>query len=76
MNALRRVITGDHGLPIPRAGAVSVRSIPGKGRGVCAEYALSPGDVVEVAPTVELNGTEAVQMDETALGPYYLEHLT
>lgn len=74
MNALRRVITGDPGLLNPRAGAASVRSIPGKGRGVCAEYPLFPGDIVEVAPTVEMNGAEAVQMDETALGPYYLEH--
>lgn len=74
MNALRRVITSDPGLPMPLAGAISVCAVAGKGRGVRAEYALSPGDVVEVAPTVALNGAEAVQMDETALGPYYLEH--
>jgi hypothetical protein len=74
MNAPRRVMAGETGLPTPLPGAASVCAVAGKGRGVRAAYALSPGDVVEVASTIELTGAEALQMDETPLGPYYLEH--
>jgi len=74
MSAPRRIADTAAELPQPIADALDVCAIPGKGRGVRARRALLPGDVLEVAPTIELSVAEALQMEQTPVGPYYFEH--
>jgi hypothetical protein len=76
MNAPRHIAAGHdiNELPRPRAGAAIVCPVAGKGRGVRALRKLMPGDIVEVAPTIELSLAEAAEIEDTPVGPYYFEH--
>lgn len=47
---------------------------PGKGRGLAAAVALRPGEVIDAAPVVELNGRDCEVLEGTALGDYYFLH--
>jgi hypothetical protein len=70
----RRIVTAGHAAMPVRGDAITVCVVPGKGRGVRALQPLAPGDVVEVAPTIELDPAEAARMEDTPVGPYYFEH--
>lgn len=55
-------------------GGTRLDLIPGKGRGVLAQRAFMPGDLIETAPTVELSVPDCQTLETTPLGDYYFAH--
>ena len=58
---------------MPSSGA-SVRTIPGKGRGVVAERALAEGEVIDRAWTIELTHTDCEAIARSVIDHYYFAH--
>jgi len=50
---------------------LTVRSVPGKGRGVFAARDLAEGEVLEAAHVLHLSAEEAERLEETPLGQHY-----
>jgi hypothetical protein len=58
---------------MPSSGA-SVRTIPGKGRGVVAERAIAAGEIIDRAFTIELNPADCEAIARSVLDHYYFAH--
>ena len=56
------------------AARIAVRAIPGKGRGVVALAACGAGEVLEVAPAIELRPADTTAIAATPLDHYYFRH--
>jgi hypothetical protein len=53
--------------------SISIRLIPGKGRGVVAERAFRAGETIERPPVLVVPGDEAAFVRQTRLNSYYFE---
>lgn len=53
---------------------LSVRSVPGKGRGVFAGSPITAGEVLERAPALELDTQSTDAIAPTSLDDYYFAH--
>jgi SET domain-containing protein len=53
--------------------SVSVRTFPGKGRGVVAERVFQAGQTIELAPVIVVPAEEAPLIRDTRLAHYYFE---
>ncbi|HEX8201623.1 MAG TPA: SET domain-containing protein [Isosphaeraceae bacterium] len=59
----------DGSQPAPRG--LEVRTPPGRVRGVYTTHPIAAGEVVEVAPTLLIDASECLLIDQTALADYY-----
>ena len=50
---------------------VEIRSSPGRGRGVFARQAITPGTIIEAAPVIILPATDCPTLDKTVIYDYY-----
>ena len=51
-------------------GALEIRRVQGKGRGVFARRAFAPGEIVERCPVIAMPGEQWEHVDRTALEAY------
>jgi len=58
---------------MPNTGA-SVRTIPGKGRGVVAERSIAEGEIIDCAFTIELGPADCEAITRSVVDHYYFAH--